>query len=43
MVVFFAFLMLWPFNSVLQVVVIPNFKIALLLLHNCNFVTVNES
>ena len=32
--------MLWPFNTVLHVVVTASHKIALLLLHNCNFATV---
>ena len=30
----------WPFNTVPHVVVTPNYKIILLLLHNCNFATV---
>ena len=31
--------MLQPFNTVLFIVVTPNHKIILLLLHNCNFAT----
>lgn len=37
---FSAFLMLWPFNTVPQVVLTPNHKVISLLLHNCNFATV---
>jgi hypothetical protein len=37
---FSTFLMLWPFNTVLHVVVTSNHKIISLLLHNCNFAVV---
>ena len=37
---FSAFLMLWPFSTVLYAVVTLDHKVILLLLHNCNFTTV---
>lgn len=37
---FSTFLLLGPLDTVLHVVVTPNHKITLLLLHNCNFVIV---
>ena len=37
---FSDFLMLQPFNTVPQIMVTPNCKIILLLLHNCNFANV---
>lgn len=38
---FITFLMLQLFNTVLYVMVIPNHKIILLLVHNYSFATVN--
>ena len=37
---FSTFLILRPFNTVPHLVVTPNHKIILLLIHNCNFATV---
>jgi hypothetical protein len=39
---FSTFLTLWPFNTVPRVVVTSNHSIFSLLLHNCNFATLNE-